>query len=129
MLCACPYFAVELLELDGVPATAPGVGDARTALATAGITAAIDLRRTRPSMRGIVVLEGEAFVSAGGRVVAAGKGRSIVVPASLTDAALGTKSRARVVLVYEPDLAADVVAPLRGHGYTHEQIAQLGDLA
>ena len=128
MLCACPYFAAELLEFDGTPAPAQGTGDARAALAAARITAALDLRRTRPSMRGIVVLEGEAFVSAGDRVVAASKGRSIVVPASLTDSALGTKGKARVVLVYEPDLTADVVDPLRGQGYTREQIAQLGDL-
>jgi hypothetical protein len=34
-----------------------------------------------------------------------------------------------VLLAYEPDLAADVVNPLRGAGYSAEEVAQLGDFA
>jgi mannose-6-phosphate isomerase len=131
MLCACRYFATELLELEGRPGgrlAGSTASPAHAALMEAGASAAIDLRRARPSMRGIVVLDGEAMVSAGGSVVTAGKGRSIVVPATLQDSALGTRDRARAVLVYEPNLTVDVVDPLRGNGYTREQIAQLGDL-
>ena len=131
MLCACRYFAVELLEFSGAGGTDEGTSPARGAradLAGAGMASAVDLRRARSSMRGIVVLEGEAAVAANGRVTVAGRGQSIAVPASLAAAALGTSGRARVVLVYEPDLEADVRAPLRSQGYSAEQIAQLGDL-
>jgi mannose-6-phosphate isomerase len=132
MLCACRYFAVELLEfsgLDGDDERTPHTGDARALLAESGRKNAVDLRRARQSMRGIVVLEGEAAVAANGHIAVAGKGRSVVVPASLDDVALGTSGPARVVLVYEPDLEADVVAPLRSRGYSAGQIAQLGELA
>ncbi len=131
MLCACRYFAVELLEFSGeaaVAGRAPHAGAEHADLAAAGIVHAFGLRRARQSMRGIVVLDGEVAVAANRRVVVAGKGRSIVVPASLADAALGSSGRARVVLVYEPDLAADVVAPLRSQGHAAELIAQLGEL-
>ncbi len=131
-LCACQYFAVELLELNAgrlESAAEPAADTASSHQTAPGVSVAVQLRRARSSMRGIVVLDGEAVVSAGGKTVTAGKGQSIVVPAALAESALGTSGTARVLLAYEPDLAADVIAPLSSAGYTMEQIAQLGDLS
>jgi mannose-6-phosphate isomerase len=109
MLCACRYFAVEQLELNDPSSQA-------------------ELQRTRRTMRAVITLEGEITVVAGGHITHAARGRSVVVPASLPDASVRTPDGARVLLAYEPDLAADVSGPLRAAGYSRDDVAQLGDV-
>jgi mannose-6-phosphate isomerase len=104
---ACPHFATEVLELDG-PAS---------------------LRRSRRALRAVVVLDGQVTVSGDATEPATcAKGQSAVVPAALAEAEVRQTGHARVLLAYLPDLAADIVAPLRAAGYGDERIAALGDV-
>jgi mannose-6-phosphate isomerase len=107
MLCACPHFAVESIEPDGT----------------------VDLRRTRPAMSAIVVLEGEVTLRGeSGEAIVCRKGRSAVLPASLTQPTATGNAPARFLLSYLPDLEADIVAPLRSAGYDDAAISQLGEV-
>lgn len=107
ILTACPHFAVELLELES----------------------AVPLRRARQALRAVVVLEGQVTLAGDGTETATcGAGQSAVIPAALPDAEARPTGRARALLAYLPDLAADIVAPLRAAGYTEEQIVALGDV-
>jgi mannose-6-phosphate isomerase len=139
-LCACRYFAVELLEFPAehiapsAETVSQAAGDTVEHLATVGdvlaevgIAARITLRRTRATMRGIVVLEGTVSIAGGSHIMQCGKGHSAVVPAALPVSAIGASAGARVLLAYEPDLVADVVDPLRAAGYSAEEVAALGD--
>ncbi len=107
ILCACPHFAVESIEPTGT----------------------IDLRRTRAAMRAVVVLDGEVTLHGDGdESVVCRKGRSAVLPASLTHSTATGAAPARLLLAYLPDMAADIIAPLRAAGYDAASIAQLGDV-
>lgn len=107
ILCVCPYFAVELLELNGIA----------------------DLRRARPAMRAVVVLDGTlALRSPGADDVICARGQSAVIPAAVRDAAAVAQGSVRLVLAYLPDMQADIVQPLQAAGYTESEIAQLGDV-
>lgn len=107
ILCACPHFAVESLELDG----------------EAG------LRRTRAAMAAAVVLAGEVMLRGdAGDPVRCRKGQSAVLPASLRHASVTGSVGSRLLLAYVPDLGADIVEPLRAAGYDAAAIAQLGDV-
>jgi mannose-6-phosphate isomerase len=116
MRCACHYFAVEELVFAGRGAASQSVPGPE-----------VDLQRSRRTMRAIVVLEGEVEVAGGGHETRAGKAQGVLVPAALQRATVRAAAPARVLLAYQPDLAADVLEPLRAAGYTAEQIAQLGD--
>jgi mannose-6-phosphate isomerase len=108
VLCVCPHFAVELLELEG----------------------SANLRRVRPAMRAVVVLEGTvALRSPGAEDVICTRGQSAVLPAALRGAEAVAQGTARLVLAYLPDMQADIVQPLRAAGYTEGEIAQLGDVS
>jgi mannose-6-phosphate isomerase len=107
ILCVCPHFAVERLDLAG----------------------AATLRRARPSMRAIVVLDGTlALRSPEADDVVCTRGQSAVIPAALREAEAVAQGHARLVLAYLPDMQADIVRPLRAAGYTDTKIAQLGDV-
>ena len=107
ILCACPHFAVELLELDGP----------------------MRLRRARRALQAAVVLEGQVTLAGGGAQTATcTKGQSAVLPAVLSEVEARPTGHARLLLAYLPDMAADIVAPLRAAGYGVEQIAGLGDI-
>jgi mannose-6-phosphate isomerase len=107
ILCACPHFAVESIELNGT----------------------VDLGRTRPIMRAVVVLEGEVTLRGDSdEVVVCRKGQSAVFPASLKQPTATGNASARFLLAYLPDLEADIIAPLRAAGYDRAAIVQLGDV-
>ncbi len=108
ILCACPHFAVELLELNG----------------TASLT------RARPAMRAIVVLEGEVTLSGDdAESSTCARGQSAVLPAALANQQVSSPAPARILLAYLPDLSADIIDPLRAAGHSDAAIAQLGDVA
>jgi mannose-6-phosphate isomerase len=105
---ACRHFATEVLELDG-PAS---------------------LRRSRRTLRAVVVLDGQVtLASEGPETATCAKGQSAVIPAVLAGAEIRPAGRARVLLAYLPDLEADIAAPLRAAGYSAAEIAALGDMA
>ncbi len=107
MLCACPHFAVESIELHGT----------------------VNLRRTRPVLSAVVVLEGEVTLRGkSGEAVTCRKGQSAVIPASVVHPTATGSAPTRFLLAYLPDLAADIIAPLRAAGYDAASIAQLGDV-
>jgi len=107
ILCACPHFAVESIEPNET----------------------VDLRRTRPGMRAVVVLEGEVTLRGdSNEAVVCKKGQSAVLPTSVAHPTATGKASARFLLAYLPDLEADIVAPLRAAGYDEAAIAQLGNV-
>jgi len=57
------------------------------------------------------------------------RAESRILPAALQQVTLIPDGIAYVLVAYVPDLATDVVAPLRAAGYEDEEIATLGDLA
>ena len=108
ILCACPHFAVELIELDGTAS----------------------LGRARAALRAVVVLEGEVTLGGGAEAGEAvcRKGQSAVLPAPLTNPIASGAAGTRLLYAYLPDLKADIVAPLRAAGHDAAAIAQLGDV-
>jgi mannose-6-phosphate isomerase len=105
-LAACRYFAAERLTL----------GDR------------IVERPTNGRFYLWTVLTGEAVVRAGsGPSIRLAAGRSALLPANLDCFRLASRSATCVgILAYVPDLAADVVEPLRAAGLPDDQISQLG---
>lgn len=55
------------------------------------------------------------------------RARSCVIPAALGEFTIEPSGIADLIVCYVPDLARDVVAPLRAAGYSAEQIAALGE--
>jgi mannose-6-phosphate isomerase len=107
ILCACPHFAVESIEPDGT----------------------VDLWRTRPVMRAVVVLEGEVTLRGeSGEAIVCRKGQSAVLPASLAHPTASGNAPARFLFAYLPDMTADITAPLCAAGHDTVSIMQLGDV-
>ncbi|MDP9371794.1 MAG: class I mannose-6-phosphate isomerase [Chloroflexota bacterium] len=105
LLLACRPFALELLEPEGGLRLA---GDAGT-------------------FQILTVLAGTVAIAAPGqKPVKAGTGRMVLLPAALADCELTPTPGCHVLRAYVPDLAADVVTPLRARGVPDERIAQLG---
>lgn len=57
------------------------------------------------------------------------RGESCVLPAAIGEMNVIPEDEASLIACYVPDLARDVVSPLREAGYTDEEIRALGDLA
>lgn len=57
-----------------------------------------------------------------------GRARSRVIPAALGEFTIEPSGIADLIVCYVPDLAEDVIAPLRAAGYDDEQIAALGKM-
>lgn len=73
------------------------------------------------------VLSGTASLAASGLdPVTVAAGRTVVVPAGCGDYVIEPAGTATVLVAYCPDLAGDVVAPLREAGHTDTAIAGLG---
>ena len=64
-----------------------------------------------------------------GGVAGLGRAESCVIPAALGEFRIVPDGRAVLLAGYVPDLAADVVAPLRAAGHTDDQIRALGEVA
>ncbi|ORM81197.1 mannose-6-phosphate isomerase [Mixta gaviniae] len=65
-------------------------------------------------------------VEANGVSVALGRAESLLLPAALEEVTL--RDAGELLIGYVPDLASEVIAPLRQAGYDETQIAHLGDL-
>ncbi len=110
VLAACRYFALERWSVDGEWAAplAPGA-----------------------SFRLLTALAGACAIRVDGVEVALEAGRTVLLPADLKRAALA--GRASLLCGWVPNLAGEIVAPLRAAGHAPAAIAQLdggtGDLA
>ena len=105
LLVACRYFALELRR--------PQNGGVLT---TDGTTFHL-----------LTVLAGQLRVhAAGSPPIDADPGRTILIPAAPGEYRLEATAEARVLDAYVPDLARDVVAPLRARGVPDAEIARLG---
>ena len=69
---------------------------------------------------------GAGRVIGGGEEVAFEAGESFLVPAGLADFAIVPDGECELLVSYVPDIAADVVAPLREFGVAPDKIAALG---
>lgn len=95
---ANPYFAVELYAVGGaVNETADG-----------------------SKFYIYIITEGEGEILYSGASVAIKRGESVLIPATLGDYIF--KGNFKALKAYVPDLAKDVVAPLREAGYAEEEI-------
>ena len=103
-LIACQHFAVERLDLG-----APG-----------------DLVMDGERFRVATVIEGAAMVRWDGGTEELSCGQSCLLPAGLGPVSLEPEGTAAVLLAYVPDLATDVVAPLRSSGVPDPAIRALG---
>ncbi|MBI5876761.1 MAG: class I mannose-6-phosphate isomerase [Chloroflexi bacterium] len=76
----------------------------------------------------VTLLSGEALLHyGGGEPVRVPHGQTLFIPAVLPAYRIAPQTDAcELLCAYVPDLAADVVAPLRAAGYTDAQIARLG---
>ncbi len=116
---ACEHFALERLDLSG-----PG-----------------ELRLDGRRFCVLTVIEGRAVVGAGPSAETLEAGQSCLLPARLGDVpiapalagpasagqgSLGRLPVASVLVGYVPDLAADVISPLRAAGVADQDIAALG---
>ncbi|MCH7978150.1 MAG: class I mannose-6-phosphate isomerase [Acidobacteria bacterium] len=98
-LVACPYFATEKLVLEGTCR-----------------------RSTEDRFEIWIGLEGEAAFEAGGERVKCGKGEVIVMPAAARTFSVAPASRCVFLRSFQPDLEADVRAPLRAQGFSEQQL-------
>ncbi len=57
-----------------------------------------------------------------------GRGESCILPAAIGDVKIVPQDAAALIVCYIPDIARDIVEPLRAAGYTDEQIGALGDV-
>ena len=110
-LIACQYFLVERLDL----------------------TAPHGLEMNGERFRAVTVIEGEVSVNWPGGSQHLRCGQSCLVPAALSEVSLepvagvpAAAPAAAVLVASVPDLAADVVAPLRAAGVSDEAIRALG---
>ena len=108
ILGACRHYAAELWELTGAPVALPAIGRFQilttlTGRLAIGSRASAHPRMTIPS------------------------GHSVVVPAEETEVTLATATpTCQVFRSYVPNLAVDLVAPLRSRGIADAAILQLG---
>lgn len=101
---ACRYFALERLDLGEVAA----------------------LRPEGERFYVLSCIEGSCRVSGGGQEIVLRPGLTCVVPAEVTEVALGPEGHASLLKAYVPDLARDVVEPLRAAGVSDAAIVALG---
>lgn len=101
---ACRHFALERLDL----------GEAAT------------LRPEGERFYVLSCIDGACHVSGGGEEVVLRKGHTCLVPAGVDEVVLGPEGRASVLKAYVPDLARDVVEPLRTAGVSDAAIVALG---
>jgi mannose-6-phosphate isomerase len=101
---ACRYFALERLDL-GEPTTLRPEGERFYVLSC---------------------IEGGCHVSGGGEEVVLRPGLTCLVPAEVAEARLEPEGRVTLLKVYVPDLARDIVEPLRAAGVSDGAIVALG---
>ena len=101
---ACPYFALERLELSEPYA----------------------MRCDGTRFFVLSQIEGGATVIAGGQRLALRPGHSCLLPASLGEVVLEPEGPCALLKAYVPDLLRDIVTPLREAGVADEAIAALG---
>jgi len=70
-------------------------------------------------------IEGRAEVCCKGGCETLAAGNTCLLPARLGEVAIEPQGRAALLMSYVPDLAADIIAPLRGRGIADEAIAAL----
>ena len=109
LCCAGPHFALERWTLGG-PYTAPPRPDRFTTLSNVG--------------------EGSVRLEHGGGEEVLGRAESCILPAAIGEVRVlpGEAGEASVVACYVPNLARDVVGPLREAGHSDEEIRGLGEV-
>lgn len=103
VLCACRYFAAELLDFKE------------------GAT----LDRTLARFDAWTVLSGNLTFAAGGQSVAAHGGQSLIIPAAAGSYTVTASAKARAIRGYVPDLQRDILQPLEQKGISRTRIEQL----
>ncbi|EOV8836370.1 class I mannose-6-phosphate isomerase [Cronobacter dublinensis] len=101
--CAGPYFALERWRFD----------------------ACYDYRFA--SVRIVTNIGAQVTVNAGGQTTTLERAQSMILPAALGEAEFCGKGE--LLVGYVPDLAQDIVAPLRAAGYPQTAIDALGDIS
>ncbi len=104
--CAGPHFALERWNL-AVPFKVPARPDRCQTLTNLGDPVGI---------------------SYGGGVETLGRAESCIIPAAMGGFTLVPDGKAVVLACFVPDLARDIVAPLRAAGHTDAEIAALGEV-
>jgi len=101
-LVACPYFAVEKIELDrSVPF------------------------RTERGFDIWIGIEGAAEFDMEGQCVNCGKGEALIVPAPAPPFVIQPLPAATFLRIFEPDLRSDILEPLRASGYSEQQLRRV----
>ena len=101
-LAACPYFATEKFFLrDSIQC------------------------ETNERVELWIGIDGKADFEAGGQRVSCGKGEAVVVPASASRFSIHPQAPSAFLRCYEPDLARDIVMPLRAMGYSENQLSRV----
>lgn len=75
------------------------------------------------------VMRGTVVVEADGQTVELKTGTTTLIPAALGACVLTTPDEALLMHAWEPDISADIIAPLRAQGIADSQIAALGGFA
>ncbi len=101
---ACRYFALERLDLAS-PMRLPCAG---------------------PRFFVLTQIEGQSTVEGGGRTESLRPGQSCLLPAALGDVRVTPKGPCSLLKAYVPDLAGDVILPLRAAGIPDQRIFGLG---
>jgi len=101
---ACSHFALERLDIAGTRR----------------------LETDRSKFRVLTCIGGSADVAAGGCVERLGAGSTCLLPAECGGADVTADGAASLLLAYVPDIAADMIAPLRAAGVGDEAICGLG---
>jgi mannose-6-phosphate isomerase len=102
LLVACPFFALERLQLDGPLALATDAG----------------------SLELYTALDGTGQLVAGDSSVELTRGVSAVLPATLGGYSIQPHAALTLLRCYVPDLERDLLAPLRAQGTDEAQIAR-----
>jgi mannose-6-phosphate isomerase len=103
VLCACRYFAAELLDLQ------PGARH----------------QRTLQKFDAWTIISGNLTFEAGGETVAARHGQSLLVPAAAGRYSVTASDEARAIRGYVPDLQKDILQPLASLDVPRKQIEAL----
>ncbi len=106
LCCAGPYFALERWILTGLH-TEPSHPERCLTLSNVGDPARIEY--------------------AGGTETL-GPAESCILPAAIGEVRIVSEGEANLIVCYVPDLAQDIVAPLREAGYSDEEIRDLGEI-
>ena len=101
---ACRYFVLERLDL----------------------ASAVNLTCGGLRFHVLTQIDGESTVEGGGRTERLGPGQSCLLPASLQDVRVTPKGPCSMLKAYFPDLARDVIQPLREAGIADQRIFGLG---